>query len=175
MSILHLPACPPQARTSETDIQWPSAHPNWVFPMHPRYSGGPQSQAGPAADRRTSRSRARILLADDEPAVRALLASLLSRQGYQVTAVSDGRAALEAWQDSSTAFDLVILDVRMPGMGGVEAYRRLRAAHPDGVFMFITGYADENVPELTGPEAPPLLSKPFELNKLLNTVRDLLA
>jgi two-component system response regulator MprA len=114
-----------------------------------------------------------ILIVDDEPGIRAVLASSLEFEGYAVRTAADGRAALaEVDRDRP---DLVVLDVLMPGMDGLTACRRLRAADPHLPVLMLTAR------DLTGDRVAGLdagaddyLAKPFELDELLARVRALL-
>ena len=72
----------------------------------------------------------RILAVDDSPEALSLLEKVLKREGYEVMVVQDGTAALEVL--SSQAFDLVLLDVMMPGVDGFEVSRKLRQADTPG-------------------------------------------
>ncbi|HEY4686427.1 MAG TPA: response regulator [Dehalococcoidia bacterium] len=67
----------------------------------------------------------RVLVVEDEPAIRALISASLQGSGCEVASVSDGRAALRALQEARP--DLVLLDLGLPGLGGAEVLRRLRA------------------------------------------------
>src|SRR6266404_6884739 len=82
---------------------------------------------------------ARILLAEDDDNMRAFLTRALERGGHQVSAVGDGEAALTLATDG--AFDLLLADVVMPGIDGIELARRASALIPDLRIMFITGFA----------------------------------
>src|ERR1700758_4962481 len=80
-----------------------------------------------------------ILVADDEAAVRESVADVLRDEGYQVTAVADGAAALEAVD--SHDFDLVLSDLRMPGADGLAILRRVREVSPQTLVLLMTAHA----------------------------------
>lgn len=80
---------------------------------------------------------ATILLIDDEPSVRSVLATLLRRYGHWVLDAEDGRAALRA--ASLARFDLVITDIYMPGMDGIEVITKLSEMRPDVPVIAISG------------------------------------
>jgi CheY-like chemotaxis protein len=82
----------------------------------------------------------RILLVDDDDDVRAAATAILQELGYEVTSAEHASRALELLDGSQ--FDLVLTDVVMPGMGGVELARRIAARTPDLPILFATGYAD---------------------------------
>jgi len=111
----------------------------------------------------------RVLIAEDEPAVRRMIARTLQARGYTVSLAVDGRDALAQY---SHATDIVITDLMMPHMGGVELGRELRARSPDVKILYITGYT-ERAPELTAGRSA-LLHKPFTGRQLLQSVADLL-
>lgn len=90
--------------------------------------------------------RARILIADDEAAIADLVAQVLADEGFAAHAVYSGEAALVAFRER--AFDLVILDVMMPGIDGFEACRRLRS-ESDVPIMFLTA-KDEEIDQVVG-------------------------
>jgi two-component system, cell cycle response regulator CpdR len=116
---------------------------------------------------------ARIILAEDDDAMRQFLTTALSRAGHQVESFPDGRTALDAKPET---FDLLIADIVMPGVDGVELSRQARAANPRLRVMFITGFA---AVVLDGGRAPlpgtTVLSKPFHLRELVAHVERLLA
>jgi two-component system response regulator PilR (NtrC family) len=85
------------------------------------------------------RSRHRILVVDDERSMRELLELVLAREGYTVETAENGRVAFERLQQRS--FDLVISDVQMPDMTGIELLERLKAESPDTVVIMITAFA----------------------------------
>lgn len=116
---------------------------------------------------------ANILLAEDDDAMRQFLATALTRAGHKVISHRDGRDALSALDQR---YDLLIADIVMPGVDGIELARRARVAQPGLRVMFITGFAavalDEGKPVVDGAT---VLSKPFHLRDLVNQVKDLLA
>ncbi len=82
----------------------------------------------------------RVLIADDERGIRALLAAYCAREGYVAHTAEDGDRALAALE--SEAYGLIILDLRMPGQSGLEVLRRARELRPDSEVIILTGYAD---------------------------------
>jgi two-component system response regulator PilR (NtrC family) len=83
--------------------------------------------------------RANVLIAEDEPSVRDSLADELRDEGYQVTAVEDGSAALRALDVQD--FDLIVTDLRMPGADGLEVLRRAREVSPQTLVLLMTAHA----------------------------------
>jgi len=80
----------------------------------------------------------KILVVDDEEMIRNLCSHILEAEGYAVTAVSHGAAALE--ELAKGAADLMVTDIRMPGMDGLELFERVKKANPDIVTVVITGH-----------------------------------
>ncbi|MDY0745608.1 response regulator [Paucibacter sp. R3-3] len=119
------------------------------------------------------RRKRAILVVDDEPELRSLLAEYLERYEYEVRTAADAAAARLAVAEAAP--DLAILDIHMPGEDGLSLSRWLRAAHPTmGQLMLTT--AGEPVDRVVGLEvgADDYVSKPFELRELLARVRALL-
>ncbi len=112
-----------------------------------------------------------ILLAEDDEAMRTYLARALENAGYRVTAVDRGTEALPYLQ--SRHFDLLLSDIVMPEMDGIELAQRCAEMSPDTKVMFITGFAA--VALRASKEAPQakLLSKPFHLRDLVLEVQRL--
>ncbi|MCP2343255.1 response regulator transcription factor [Actinomadura rupiterrae] len=118
-------------------------------------------------------ARGRILVVDDEPAVRESLTSSLEFEGYDVGAAADGLLALDAVERERP--DLVVLDVLMPRMDGLTACRRMRARGATMPVLMLTA-RDMVGDRVTGLDAgaDDYLVKPFELDELLARVRALL-
>src|SRR3954471_22903713 len=114
----------------------------------------------------------RVLIVDDEPAVRAALDRALRLDGYEITLAADGREALDSLAD--TRHDAVVLDVAMPGLDGLEVCRRLRAAGDRTPVLMLTARdaVDDRVAGLDA-GADDYLVKPFALRELRARVRAL--
>lgn len=116
----------------------------------------------------------RILLAEDDEAMRGFLERALTRAGYAVEAFGDGEQAWACMQKQP--FTLLLTDIVMPKMDGIELARRASDVSPDLKIMFITGFA---AVALNGnahtPKDARVLSKPFHLRDLVNEVEQLLA
>jgi DNA-binding NtrC family response regulator len=112
----------------------------------------------------------RLLIVDDDPAQRSLLDSFLTSQGFQTVVVSSGEKALEALRRED--INMMISDVRMPGLTGLETLRLARKEHGSFPILLVTGYAD--VRDAVGAMrdgAVNYLSKPIDLDELLASVR----
>ncbi|MCW1402232.1 response regulator [Novosphingobium sp. MW5] len=110
----------------------------------------------------------RILLAEDEDAMRTYLARALENAGYEVVAVDRGTAALPLLEEQH--FDLLLSDIVMPEMDGIELAQRCAEVSPETKVMFITGFAAVTLK--ANREAPQarVLSKPFHLKDLVMEV-----
>jgi len=86
---------------------------------------------------------ARILVAEDEEAVRALVARALLENGHDVVTAADGGAALEALGRARGQFDLLLTDIKMPVMDGIALALATARNYPDVVILLMTGYADQ--------------------------------
>ena len=117
---------------------------------------------------------ARILLAEDDDGLRNVLAAALRKAGHAVDAVECGRSGYARVQ--VLRYDLLLADVVMPGMDGIELARRAGSFWPGIRVMFITGFA---AVALSPRHAPPadarVMSKPFHLNELARQVEEVLA
>lgn len=116
---------------------------------------------------------AAILLVDDEHLVRPVVANSLRRAGHDVTEAGSADAALAVVADRQRPLDLLITDVRMPGMHGIELTRRARLLRPGLPVLLVSGSPE--LPVDTSGSDDPLLVKPFGRGELLAAIDDLLA
>ena len=113
-----------------------------------------------------------VVLAEDESAVRALVCRWLERAGYLVLEAADGMEALELAGEHAGEIDLLLSDVVMPGMGGIELCRTLSELRPGFVCILMTGYSDR---ELMSTCADRVLQKPLQEAELLDAVKAVLS
>ena len=116
----------------------------------------------------------RILLAEDDHSMRRFLAGALEKAGYQVAAYADGAQAFRRLQEEP--FTLLLTDIVMPEMDGIELARRASELVPDIKIMFITGFAGVTLnTDDSAPKDAKVLSKPFHLKDLVREIDRLLA
>lgn len=115
----------------------------------------------------------RILVVDDEPMVRALITRALTDDGYEVVAVANGYAALDAAR-AEVGFDLIVTNNYMPGLNGAELIARVRQDFPSLPILHIDDISRKRVDKGL-PEDVPTVYKPFSIATLRGAVRDLLA
>ena len=117
----------------------------------------------------------RILILDDDKLVTKSLARLLEREGYSIGCAESGSQAMELVKESD--FDLVVSDIRMPAMSGIEAAKNINSIMKQKnkkqiPIIFITGYSDEkNHEAATELEAADFIYKPFDKDKFLGSVK----
>jgi len=134
----------------------------------PRASGTPASaQEGQASDIPTL-GKATILVVDDDAGVREIAVNALHELGYRTLEAENGPVALDRLARGDP-IDLLLVDVAMPGMNGVELVRRARKRQPALRALFATGYADIDAFEHVGDDL--LLQKPYRLETLADLVR----
>jgi len=114
-------------------------------------------------------SAGRVLVVDDEPQIRRVLRATLSAQGYEVQEARTGEDALVAFRESR--FDLVLLDLNMPGMGGLEACRQIHATSEVAVIMLTVHDAEKDKVAALDAGADDYVTKPFSTPELLARVR----
>jgi len=117
-----------------------------------------------------SRSGLRVLLADDEPGVRRVIRRLLEQHGLVVTEAVDGADALERYQQEPDAFGLIVTDVIMPRMTGVELFEAIRKEAPSLPFVFVSGYADGSDRVTLSAADATFVEKPFTHGTLLRAL-----
>ena len=120
----------------------------------------------------------RIFIADDEAALLHTMAFTLRRKGYEVAIAEDGKNALsqitEAYQNDKS-FDLIITDIQMPGLSGLELITKIRETGIDTPILAITGFGNmQMVVELMRAGCKDYLDKPFSMNEFLDRISKLL-
>jgi len=111
----------------------------------------------------------RVLVVDDEPQIRRVLRSTLTARGYEVHDVRTGEDALESIRESR--FDLVLLDVNMPGMSGLAACREIRAGSEVAIIMLTVSDSEEDKVAALDAGADDYVTKPFGTPELLARIR----
>lgn len=116
----------------------------------------------------------KILLAEDDNDMRRFLEKALDKAGYDVVAYDNGASAYDRLREEP--FTLLLTDIVMPEMDGIELARRATEIDPDMKVMFITGFAAVALnPDSNAPKEAKVLSKPFHLRDLVNEVEKMLA
>jgi len=118
----------------------------------------------------TARGTGTILIAEDERALRRLAATVLGQAGYRTLEASDGQQALDMFTVHSRSIVMVVTDVVMPRMGGIELSKRLRLAKPELPILFVTGYVEQSDALHESAAGTTVLLKPFSPDALLRAV-----
>jgi len=120
--------------------------------------------------------RAQILVVDDEPVIRQLLKEMLLTMGYQVEIAASGHEALTIYNARKGDIDLVILDVMMPGMSGIEVFRRLKKLDPNVRVILASGYVDASKLQMAIKEGVrDFIAKPFAIRTLHRKIEAILS
>lgn len=146
----------------------------------PRYIPDEEEEAQPNKEReKAAAARAqdltgtgRVLLVEDEDAVRSFAVRALKRQGYEVLEAASGVEALEVMSENEGRVDIVVTDVVMPEMDGPTLFKELRRRNPGIKVIFVSGYPNEAFRETLGSEDVAFLPKPFSLPQLAAKVKD---
>ena len=121
------------------------------------------------AEHMVGRDTPQILIVEDDEAMREFLCQAISRSGYYVEAVQDGTEALRRVEESH--FDLLLTDIRMPGLDGLELARLARRRYPGLSVLLVTAYAQDALGATDlGGAGIDVLSKPFNLSELIDRV-----
>jgi two-component system response regulator (stage 0 sporulation protein F) len=114
-----------------------------------------------------------LLIVDDQMGVRRLISEALLERGYVVDQASSGREALEMLKEKK--YHLIILDVKMPGMSGIETLHEIRKFDPGVSVVLMTAYEELDIVEEAGKlGVEHYLCKPFDLNELRSLARQLI-
>lgn len=150
-------------RKSDIDAWLDSQHSR---PSAPLASGAIPEPSFSSSDRHSEHVRPRILVVDDEPSIRDLLAKTLALAEYEVDVAPDGRAALERMRQEG--YDLLIADLKMPGIDGLSVIREAKRYKADLPVIIITGYSTESAAiEAVNLGVSGYLTKPFRVPQVL--------
>jgi DNA-binding NtrC family response regulator len=139
----------------------------FCLPLHPEHdtSSSPSPWSSTAA--------ARVLVVEDEHAVRAIVASFLKQLGYDIIEADGPHQALAVVSDSTERFDLLLSDVVMPGMSGPALVDAVLAVRPQVRVILMSGYTDHATLKARGLDPrTPFLQKPFSPDALAKKVRE---
>jgi DNA-binding NtrC family response regulator len=115
----------------------------------------------------------KVLIVDDEKNMRLTLADLLKEEGYQVETAATGEEALALCQSQHNGFDAVLLDVRMPGIDGVEVFRRIRRHQPGQRVLLMSAFTVDDLKHAALDEgAIAFLPKPLDVQLVLRLIRE---
>jgi PAS domain S-box-containing protein len=151
------------------EIWLPQPGPEPEPALAPPVAAEPEPEPQPEPDPTT------ILVVEDEAGIRALVRKILRRHGYRVLEAGSGAEAVEIVKHSETRLDLLLTDVMMPGMSGLELASFVRELRPDLRVLYISGYTDDA--QVAAGDFPPgsaFLQKPFTLGSLINKVKEVL-
>ncbi len=124
-----------------------------------------------AKQQKLARGNERVLVIDDEEHVGEVIAGMLTDLGYEVTTVQSGKAAIDLLKKKKR-FDLIVLDMNMPTMGGRETFYKLKELHPDVRVVISTGYSNTSLDGSPLRQAVDgVLQKPYQLEDLSHAVR----
>lgn len=117
----------------------------------------------------------RIIVADDEPWIRTVAARVLAEEGFEVLEAADGSEALSLIEDHARNVALVVSDILMPGVNGIELTERLARSHPRVPVVLMSGYGAQELAEKGIASPCGVLTKPFLPAVLVAEVRRCLA
>lgn len=140
----------------------------------PAVSTGGYAQQFPQADSVKPPPQT-LIVVEDEAILRQALTEALEHEGYNVLTASDGQDALELLKTCDEGIDLLLTDVRMPRMGGIELAKRLLDRNPDLAILFMSGHSDRQLAQGSAmPDGVELLRKPFSIDVLIHRVSEAL-
>jgi two-component system, cell cycle response regulator CpdR len=136
--------------------------------------GSKETDGGKSSPSPVGRNMAKIILAEDDGDMRRFLVRALQNAGYEVISFDNGLSAYQRLREEP--FELLLTDIVMPEMDGIELARRASELDPDIKIMFITGFAAVALnSDSAAPKNAKVLSKPVHLRELVNEVQKMLA
>lgn len=116
-------------------------------------------------------NKAKILIVDDDPGMTETLSDILDEMGYDVAVASDGCKAIEIIREKPC--DVALIDIRMPGINGVETFREVKRIRPEVGTIMMTAYSGNDlVSEALEEGAYQVICKPFEMDRLISLLED---
>ena len=116
-----------------------------------------------------------ILVVDDEEIIRNMLTEILQKLGYKVLAAADGREGVEVFEKNHKDIDLVILDMNMPVMGGIETFQKIKEIDPDVRALLATGFSmAKNTRDILDEGFVGYITKPFTINQLSEKIHEVM-
>lgn len=117
-------------------------------------------------------NNAMVLVVDDEKTIRKLASKILEGAGYSSILAGDGQEAVKLFAEHKEKIALAILDLRMPGMSGVEVFRKLNEMNPDIRVLLCSGYGTDDIP----PDCKEIfIQKPFSLDFFKKSVKEIMS
>ncbi len=114
-------------------------------------------------------ARAQILVVDDEETIRTTMSDIITIKGYEVATAESGETAVQMCTENR--YDVILMDVRMPGIDGVEAFRQIRVHQPDVRMIIMTAYSTQELEQVALDEgAIAFLPKPLDIQKVLEVI-----
>lgn len=120
------------------------------------------------------REKTVIMVIDDEDIIRNMVHDYLTSQGYEVLLASDGSKALEKFQQAGGEVDLVLLDMILPEISGLEVFKRFRQINPQIKAILTSGYSSDTPENDSGETCFTFLQKPFRITELLEKIKGML-
>ncbi len=140
-----------------------------LFPVAQHKCAEPTKHVSGEAEQRT------ILVVDDEPLIRSVIVRMLGTMGCAVLIAADGREAVDIYRTEGKRIDLVLLDMTMPYLDGLDCLREMRRIHPEVRAVLMSGFSQEGVQDrLAEMGVAAFLKKPFDLRRLEAVVHEML-
>ena len=115
-------------------------------------------------------NRHNILIIDDEQGIRVTLAEILEDDGYNVVVAADGEKGIAAAKKAH--FNFAFIDMRMPGINGIEVFKEIKKINPDTIIFFMTAFLDEDtLNEASKLKAQEIFYKPLDVDLILKILR----
>ena len=139
-------------------------------------AASPHPSSGERSSLQPQDHRGRVLLVDDEEAVRTVGTKVLERLGYTVVPASNGQEALALFTHQPDQFDCVLLDLTMPQMDGVQTFRAIRRTHPEVRALLVSGYSEHELAERFSQDGlAGFVQKPYSMEKLSTALSRVIA